>query len=72
MMIPIHPNFPCLLVIFFLGWIFRSEDIGIRDKRVFFVPLDDGESGQDVEVGEVGTLFEEEDAGGGVWGERFG
>jgi len=62
-MIPVH----YLFVIFFLRWILRSKDVGIRDERVFFVPLDHGESGQDVEMGEVGTLFEEEDAGGGAF-----
>jgi hypothetical protein len=38
-----------------------SKDVGIRDKRMFLVTFHHGEPGQDVEVGEVRTLFEEDD-----------
>jgi hypothetical protein len=43
----------------------RSKDVGIRDERVLLVPFHHGETGQDVEVGEVRTLFEKDDSFGG-------
>ena len=55
----------------FLGLLSRpGEYIRIRDESVFLVPLYDGEPGEDVQVGEVGALFEEDDAFGG--GQGFG